>query len=344
VENFEFKTLTKDWAVASNNETTFDNIGGSAVLKDDELTLVKVVPGDAVRFNIVVENNSNVTVKCRTIISCENNNGLFAGLKVKVGDVENYSGMTLVSNWATVNVGSNAVTVPVVVELPEDAGNEYQNKTCTVSYKVEAVQGNAKTVDPEAGIIYVYNANDLSSIANQVNTGADSYYGKEIRLANSIDLGGVNWTPIGSNGYVFQGLFDGQENTISNFKVEAKEYAGLFGYANNGGDFKNLTVAKANIKANDRAGAILGAGYSTLVNCHAEECEIIVTPYFVEADGVYDGGAKAGGVVGQLFEGATNGLTDCTATKVEVTGYRDIGAVLGMAHNNNVVTDCSAKD
>ena len=110
------------------------------------LELNNVVPGDGIKFNIVVKNESNVTVKYRTIISCENDNGLFAGLNITI-DENNYNSVKAVSSWEELTVGSANEIVPVTIELPEGAGNEYQEKTCTISYKVEAIQGNADTVD-----------------------------------------------------------------------------------------------------------------------------------------------------------------------------------------------------
>ncbi len=118
---------------------------GLATFNEDGLTLEKFIPGDGIKFDIVVKNESDVTVKYRTIIGCENDNGLFEGLSVTVGDKVGYNGVTFVSNWAQLAVGSEDAIVPVSIELPEDAGNKYQDKTCTITYKVEAVQGNAKT-------------------------------------------------------------------------------------------------------------------------------------------------------------------------------------------------------
>ena len=147
LESVEYKTLNvTSWTKAANAQTTFDGLGGSAIVTATEATLDKVVPGDGLRFNIVVENESTVTVKYRTIISCENDNGLFAGLDVAVDDVS-YDGTTVASKWEILSVGSADAIVPVVIELPADAGNDYQDKTCKISYKVEIVQGNADTVD-----------------------------------------------------------------------------------------------------------------------------------------------------------------------------------------------------
>ncbi len=118
---------------------------GVATFNDEGLTLTNFVPGDGIKFNIVVENESNVTVQYRTIISCENDNGLFAGLNISI-DEENYNSARVVSNWEALTVGSADAIVPVTIELPEDASNIYQEKSCTISYKVEAIQGNANVV------------------------------------------------------------------------------------------------------------------------------------------------------------------------------------------------------
>jgi len=185
-------------------------------------------------------------------------------------------------------------------------------------------------------------AEELSGLAKLVNSGT-SFKGKTVKLASDINLKNALWTPIGNSSNGFEGTFDGNNKTISNYRVEGKINVGLFGYALNGGNIKNLNVKNATIKGDDYAGAILGRGYTDVVNCHVENVTVIVKPYLTK-DGVYDGGAKAGGVVGQLLEGAGNTMTNCTAKSVKIIGYRDIGAVLGMAHNNNTVTNCEAYD
>ena len=116
---------------------------GVATFTEEGLTLVNLVPGDAIRFNIIVKNNSNVTVKFRSAISCVNNNGLFEGLNVSIADRENYNGVTYVTNWELMYAGSADIIVPVVIELPEDAGNVYQEKTGNdVTFALYDLDGN----------------------------------------------------------------------------------------------------------------------------------------------------------------------------------------------------------
>ena len=139
------KLYDADYTQGANN--TYE---GVATFNEDGLTLEKFIPGDGIKFNIVVKNESNVTVKYRTIISCDIDNGLFSGLNVSISDNQGYNGVTLVSNWELLAVGANDAIVPVTIELPESAGNDYQDKTCTISYKVEAVQGNANVANVDA--------------------------------------------------------------------------------------------------------------------------------------------------------------------------------------------------
>ncbi len=154
---------------------------GVATFGEEGLTLEKFVPGDGIKFNIVVKNESNVTVKYRTIISCEKDDGLFAGLDITIGEMKNYSGVTLVSDWAQLAVGSENAIVPVTVELPEGAGNEYQDKTCIISYKVEAVQGNAQVANPEK----VSSDASFADIAALIAEGRDIYVSESVNLTDA---------------------------------------------------------------------------------------------------------------------------------------------------------------
>lgn len=110
---------------------------------DNTITFDKIVPGDYVEFDIVIKNASNVAVDYRTTISMVNNDGLWAGLEVTI-DGEDYDGATATSEWAPLTItGAQTQIVKVRIALPESAGNEFQTKTVSLSYFVEAIQGNA---------------------------------------------------------------------------------------------------------------------------------------------------------------------------------------------------------
>ena len=118
---------------------------GTANAVGNALTLENFVPGDFATFKINVVNDSTVAVKYRTVISAEGD--LFAGLVVTIDDVQ-LAGGTTASEWALIDsVTTNVAEVTVTVALPEGADNEFQGKSCTISYLVEAVQGNVSLVD-----------------------------------------------------------------------------------------------------------------------------------------------------------------------------------------------------
>ena len=134
--------------------------GGTADFTDAVLTLDKVTPGDKVAFNIVGDNTSNVSIQYRVVIECIDEEyladleesgeehdfvpyELMKGLVVKIGDAE-YTGLkSYTSAWMPLAVDSDITAVPVSIELPIAAGNEYQETVAKIRIVVEAVQGNA---------------------------------------------------------------------------------------------------------------------------------------------------------------------------------------------------------
>ena len=187
------------------------------------------------------------------------------------------------------------------------------------------------------GIYHIQNLAGLEYFAAQVN-GGRSFEGQTVVLDTDIDLAtraGSEWTPIGADSSkYFEGTFDGQDHTISNFQVNREGHAGLFGYAR--ATFKNLSVENVTLVAHHYAGGIVGQGYVKIDSCHAKNVNITLST----KDN--DWGDKAGGIVGQLCEGATLGIQNSTVNNVTIKGYRDLGGVAGMAHNNNFVKNCSA--
>lgn len=174
VENFEYKTLTQDWTVVNDSKTEFDGLGGSAVLDGDVLTLDKIVPGDAVKFDVKITNNSNVTAKYRTAVrNLSDDLTLFNALDVSVND-EDFS-FSKISSWAVLDPSvSDVETISVVIELPETAeGQELMGKTSTILVSVEAIQGNAETSDDAL-------AGTFNEFVNALNSG------KPVTLTNDI--------------------------------------------------------------------------------------------------------------------------------------------------------------
>lgn len=152
---YDLVISTSEYSEAAGSGYYFANGGFASVsTAANTVTLNRITPMDKVSFNIVINNDSNVAVQYRTVIKVTEDDGLFGGLNVKIGAEEQvYGGTTTYSHWNALEAGSSDIIVPVSIELPQSAGNEYQGKSCVLSYSVEAVQGNAYVFDGEAWII-----------------------------------------------------------------------------------------------------------------------------------------------------------------------------------------------
>ena len=100
--------------------------------------------------------------------------------------------------------------------------------------------------------------NELKSFRDKVN-GGKTYEGKTIKQVADIDLGGESngsWKPIGTESTPFKGIYDTEDNTISNIYINTQESRqGLFGYIT--GTLKNIGLESGTINAGSEIGAIV---------------------------------------------------------------------------------------
>ena len=175
--------------VDENGETVEGKLYyGSAEFEDGKLTLSNFLPKDTVKFNIKVVNNSTVTVKYRTVISVVEDNGLFSSLDITL-DGKKFYGYTSGSKYATLNPDEDKLIadVPVVITLPEDA--TCNNTSCTLSYTVEAVQGNVAVEDfPEVpeDTIAVNTTKDVELLADRIS-GSNAKLTSDVKITNAPD-------------------------------------------------------------------------------------------------------------------------------------------------------------
>ena len=114
----------------------------------------------------------------------------------------------------------------------------------------------------------IQNAKDLKTLAQKVN-GGEKYEGKYFKQTANIDLENeTNWTPIGTDGKPFKGIFDGDGYKITNLKISnGGERVGLFGYVD-GAIIQNCNVT-GEVKGNRYVGGIVGnaGGKTQILNC-----------------------------------------------------------------------------
>ena len=125
------------------------SMGGEADLTNGTLTLTNVVPGDKVEFDITIGNSSNVGILYRTVVTCEDGEELYTALDFG-GAVDYSQYSSYKSGWTFIDANSGISTVTFSIAMPVKLGNTYQNKSCKIKFKVEAVQGNANVnMNPE---------------------------------------------------------------------------------------------------------------------------------------------------------------------------------------------------
>ena len=202
------------------------------------------------------------------------------------------------------------------------------------------------------GDYYISNAVGLKWVAENVNTmeyyvnaSANIFDGKTVYLANDIDLGGDEWRPIGDYAFSrtsFNGVFDGQNHTVSNFKVTNKvawsekvteASYGFFG--NVKGTIKNLIIENATINPDGGrySAALVGRLHNggAIENCHVVNSAVTISHW------------QVGGIVGQNNNG---NIYDSSVTNSTITGMAAVGAIVGMdmVAGEHQITNCQVKN
>ena len=183
----------------------------------------------------------------------------------------------------------------------------------------------------------IQNAEQLKALRDSVNAGND-LAGKAFRLTANIDLNGEEWTPIGTSGHPFRGVFDGGNNAISNLKITGGGYIGLFGYINVGAEIKNVKLAGADVSGSERVGGLIGQiiGDATVANCSIDA-----------ASKVTGTDSNTGGLIGAAQCGSTStislsNLTNYAAVTNTAASNSRAGGIIGqVTRNANVtITNC----
>lgn len=189
------------------------------------------------------------------------------------------------------------------------------------NYKLE---GNGTANDP----FLVTSADDLSFIANKVNSADESYTKAYYLQTNNIvinaQIGDEEsysvWTPIGTAENPFQGVYNGGRNTISGIYINDSnaEHQGIFGC--NDGEIKYLGLTNSYINARTLIGGICGENRGDISFCHNEGT--IVGVFYV------------GGICGE------NNLNVQYCYNIgNIHGAGPVSCVGGIAGTNIIMTD-----
>lgn len=127
---------------------------------------------------------------------------------------------------------------------------------------------------------------DMQSFTIAVNYLGKNFSGKTVKLADDLTYTDADsFTPIGNSGIAFQGIFDGQNHSISGLRYsttnQSSAYVGLFGNVN-GAEIKNLTLSGVNFSGGWMTGAFAGhADNTAFTNCKLTGNSSLADAYFL---------------------------------------------------------------
>jgi hypothetical protein len=244
------------------------------------------------------------------------------------------TGITAGNTNIFVQCGSiNSLTVPVTV-TPYTAG--------------DGSSGNPWQVNNAAQLAWI-------------NTNATSLAASYRQMTDIASLG--TWTPIGSSGDPFAGVYDGNGKQIGGMNLTPTgNYAGLFGYTNNA-TIKDLTVGGTiNSSPYSNVGGLAGTAVDTDIdNCHSSVTvtatssvgglvgnfgSLLRSPVIsnCSAQGaVFGSGGTVGGLAGASVGTASYLvlINGCSASGAIAANNGTVGGLLGTTNDTNL-TLCSA--
>ena len=242
---------------------------------------------------------------------------------------------TFKADGEVVEIRTFTVEDTVIANIPQvPSKSGYTGVWESYTIKAENITINAIYTEEEPSDSYVKirTKQDLIDYASNVEN-----YTVNARLYSDIDLGGMEWTPIGDKTNKYQAEFDGNEFKVTNFKITTdRENNGLFGYTLNA-LIIDLGLENFEINYNREydtfAGGLVGtAEKSTITNCY-------VTGNITSKTTIVDTSSSSGGLVGYAFNFTT--ITNSFATG-NVYSRTNSGGLIGNAFSNVVVTNCYA--
>ena len=189
-----------------------------------------------------------------------------------------------------------------------------------------ATLDNPRIVPAAHDALIIANREGLAAIADNL---AGSY-----ALGADIDLGGMDWTPIGNNSAPFTGALHGNGYAIRNLvctnSLSGSDYRGLFG-CTSGAVIEGVSVSGA-VAGKQYVGGLVGCitGGTVISNCSVT-VEVAATNSY------------AGGLIGACAGGSdTNRIVDCRADGF-VSGSGMAGGFIGYVYAPAVISNCVAR-
>ncbi|MBQ2912180.1 MAG: hypothetical protein IJE52_00605 [Bacteroidales bacterium] len=195
-----------------------------------------------------------------------------------------------------------------------------------------------------SGVYHISSAEELVGMMNDSRYPNCNKY-QNVVLESDIDLGGNTISGFGDDAGFFDGIFDGQGHSISNFKIDATNrtyYAGLFNqvsqYSGTNTVIKNLTVKNATVAGTSQVGVIAGGmnGNTVVENCKVYNSTVSA----VKKVGSVVGYTAGGTVKDNYAENCVIEYSEKEAS--EILGYENTGSTVSGNTFNNITFKASA--
>jgi hypothetical protein len=189
----------------------------------------------------------------------------------------------------------------------------------------------------------------LAYLAGEVNNGTD-FAGEYVTLTDTLDLGGREWTAIGTPAHPFRGVFDGNAHIIYNLFINKPDagYQGLFGYLD-GATIRKLCLEHVTVTGKDCVGGVAGFVINSGIE-NSYSTGNVSGDHFVGgvagsvnnsgiensySTGNVSGNSSVGGGAGYVFgAGGGSGSIENSYSTGTVSGAIFVGGVAGRVSSN----------
>ena len=250
----------------------------------------------------------------------------------RIQNTTQYNGINLLNGGTSTNIATNAIATLSAASTTSTQSSPratssgfieaFQKRDTSAMTTLASVDENT-TLD--TGTYSISTAEELAKLATMTNNGKVTD-NAEFVLANDIDLSAYRenggWTPIGTEEYVFSGIFDGNGYKVKNLYINRADdgYQGLFGDSGQA-TFSNLGIENANITGAIDTGALVGVGSSSISNCYST--------------GNVVGTRAVGGLAGTV--GAQS--SSCIAKSYSTCSVEGASSVGGLAGSGGDISD-----
>ncbi len=281
----------------------------------------------------------------------------------------------LKENDSIASASNDAMTEEAFVETINGKGSSFKRGATypLLSWQesdiVSAGAWDGKTVTPveesdekgKAGLGYyiIHNGAELAWVAQQVNAGdaGNDFAGKTVLLANDIDLGNCEWTPIGSasvtmtnlslederygylatlngqNDFIFEGTLDGDGHSVTNLSITGeKNVVALIGYLGENAAVKDITVG-GTVSGGHFVGGVVAVCGGDLTG--------ITNRVVVSGTGNYVGGVAAEGIGTLTIRDCHNRAYVSNSSRTRSSGR--VAGIIGRIDTaaTATITECS---